>query len=45
MEESVKAAVGFTEAYQEVLGIGKTDPAMYSHVHEYRRHMYSPKHL
>ena len=30
MEESVKAAVGFTEAYQEMLGIGKTDPAMYS---------------
>lgn len=30
MEESVKTAVGFSEAYQENMGIAKTDPAMYS---------------
>lgn len=30
MEESVKAALGFVEAYQEMLGIGRMDPAMYS---------------
>ncbi len=30
MEESVKAALGFVEAYQEKLGIGRMDPAMYS---------------
>ena len=30
MEESVKAALGFVEAYREKLGIGRMDPAMYS---------------
>ena len=30
MEESVKAALGFVEAYREKLGIGWMDPAMYS---------------
>lgn len=30
MEEGIKAAMGFTEAYQEEMGIANTDPAMYS---------------
>ena len=30
MEEGIKSAMGFTEAYQEKMGIAKTDPAMYS---------------
>lgn len=30
MEEGIKTAIGFTQAWQEKMGIGKTDPAAYS---------------
>lgn len=30
MEEGIRTPMGFTEAYQEKMGIGKADPAMYS---------------